>query len=431
EGRDSLTGFMNKDEFCKYSTKLLKEHLVNSKYRFVYVVAKIDGFEQVNKSYGYELGDELIIYVSGILHNTVEPVLDKTIGRIHRDEVVMLIGHEENLQAVVAYLERIKEYVERGFNRNGSLIPLSMSMGVVNCDDNETNIRRIHQKATIALDIARAHNRNQLLWYEEAMYDTMREKAEILRLLQSYNLRQSLYVVFQPIYELKHDAIKGVELLLRMRDLAGNTIGPSKFIPLAEENYLMNEIGYFCIEEACKLLRCLRDQNMRLGYVSVNLSVQQLRDIHLVEHIKRYAYQYSIDPEHLHFEIVESMLIEDYDRTQIILQSLRQLGCKILLDDFGTGYSSLSYLSHVAIDVVKLDRSFLGELKQNSKSRIVFASIIRMIKQLDMGCIVEGVETEEERCYVELYGGELIQGYLMSRPLTTEKIIQVLSARGV
>lgn len=420
-GLDRLTGLWKKEAFDEKVEQLL-EHQKST--CFAYATLNVDGFNKVNKTYGYDIGEEIIIYISGILQQFVNE--DIIIGRSYQDEFVLFIklGNYEGM--IKEFLEKIRKKIYEGLKRKESIVPLSASIGVALDKGDVKDIKVLAQRASIALSKAKEKGKNQVVFFEEEMYKEGVRSFNVIQLMQDYNLREYLEVFFQPIHDVKTHKVKGCEALLRLYNKEKNVISPVYFIPLAEENDLIVDIGYFCIEEVCRVYKRLQEKNIMPEYVSINLSVNQFKDAKLVRRIKEIAHKYEVDPKHLYFEIVESTLIQDFEKAKKIIKELKALGSKIMLDDFGSGYSSLSYLSRVDVDIVKVDKSFLENIRDNVKAQIILQNMVQLAHTLNLKTVIEGVETEAEWKWVEYVKGDSVQGFLKSRPLREERLMLYL-----
>lgn len=412
--RNELTGLITGEEL----EKIIQYKLKNQVDIFTYGILQIDGFNDVNRTYGYGIGNEVLIYVAGVLK---EYETDKCmIAHTYQDEFRFYMDIDNPL-VVDKTLERIRQKIYDGFKRKGSIIPLSVTMGITIAKD-EQSVNDIIQKADIALGKAKRQGKNTKVYYDDTMHDEIVRCASIINRLQPHSLSSSLYVVYQPIFNLQTGTVKGCEALLRMKDEDGNVISPMEFIPLAEKNNLMADIGYFCVNEVCKAYRHIKCMYTEVQYISVNLSIYQLQDSQMVEKMVMIAKGHGIDLKNIYFELTESAIIENIKEVQKVISLLKEKGSKILLDDFGTGYSALSYLSQLDIDIIKIDKSFLRYIDTDPKAFIVLRDVIRLIRELNLTSVVEGVEKKEEMEKLKYLRADNIQGYYISRPVIKEDI---------
>lgn len=224
----------------------------------------------------------------------------------------------------------------------------------------------------------------------------------------------------QPIVRLEDELTCGFEALLRWRKPDGQLIAPNLFIAVAEESQIIEDIGYWIINEAA---RCRSQLPQAWGKpmaddfsVSINLAARQFSDDNLIEHIDRAIKRYSLKPSHLRMEVTESQILEDFDQVIRVLANIKDLGCKVAIDDFGTGHSSLAYLHRLPVDTLKIDKAFLTDMHDIPASRHIIANIARLAQDLKLTFIAEGAETTEEIALLKQLGVEQVQGFYFGRP---------------
>jgi EAL domain-containing protein (putative c-di-GMP-specific phosphodiesterase class I) len=226
---------------------------------------------------------------------------------------------------------------------------------------------------------------------------------------------------FQPVVEMHSGAIVGIEALARWRTRDGRLVPPNDFIPLAESCGLITELGEQILDQAVDAVAAWNNEPVLSTplWVSVNLSAHQLADRHLIHHVADILRRRNLPPWQLHFEITESVVMEDIGQSTAILEELKALGVRLSIDDFGTGYSSLAYLQQLPVDTLKIDRSFVSrlDLDNNDGSESIVAAIISLANALHLTCVAEGVETPAQRSSLLNLGCTQGQGYLWSKPL--------------
>ena len=238
---------------------------------------------------------------------------------------------------------------------------------------------------------------------------------------------ESFYMCFQPQYSVKTHALRGIEALIRWKDLEGNMINPSLFIPVAEKNNLIIPIGDWVIEES---IRCYAEWKRRYRYsfmLSINISAIQYKKRDFVSKLLSVLKKYNVESKDIELEITESILIEDFEDVVQKMLTLRDYGIHVSLDDFGTAFSSLAYLKVLPINALKIDKSFIDTIVQDSPSKVIVEAIISMAQKLGYETIAEGVETREQYDYLKEIGCSTIQGYLLGRPKTIEEMEALLS----
>jgi EAL domain-containing protein (putative c-di-GMP-specific phosphodiesterase class I) len=232
-----------------------------------------------------------------------------------------------------------------------------------------------------------------------------------------------LYV--QPIYDLNTNKIVKAEALLRWHISDEETISPDIFIPIAEESGQIVAIGRWVISNVCKLLSQLSSQNLSVT-LSLNLSPRQIADRHLFDFISNAVSKNKVSPDLLELEITEGVLVDNHDKARKLLQELREMGVTVAIDDFGTGYSSLSYLKYLPIDSLKIDQSFVIDLDFNTDDQAIVLAVIAMAKSLKLDVVAEGIETEEQKLFLQEHECLVGQGFLLSRPLPIFDFIKLV-----
>ncbi|CAM5223975.1 Diguanylate cyclase/phosphodiesterase with PAS/PAC sensor(S) OS=Ureibacillus acetophenoni OX=614649 GN=SAMN05877842_10692 PE=4 SV=1 [Ureibacillus acetophenoni] len=273
--------------------------------------------------------------------------------------------------------------------------------------------------ADLAMYKAKEKGRNNYQFFTKEMNEEIVTKTLLEKYLRKALVKNELELYYQPQFDVKTNKIVATEALVRWHHPVKGLISPAEFIPLAEETGLIIPIGEWVLKEACKQTKMWRDQGHDLS-VSVNLSSLQLMNKNIVEVIKAITFCCKLDPQYLSIEVTESMAITDLTDTLHKLKQLQEYGINIALDDFGTGYSSLSYLNILPINTVKIDKSFINNIKNKTHSEIV-KSVSNIAHSIGLVVVVEGVEDEEQFNIIRSLGIELIQGYFISKPLPKEE----------
>ncbi len=231
---------------------------------------------------------------------------------------------------------------------------------------------------------------------------------------------------YQPQYYSEKKELRGVEALIRWQLANGEYVSPGEFIPMAEKNGCIVNIGTWVIKHALADYTVWKNEYGYDGIISINISAIQLREKNFKDTLLHYVEINNLTPEHIEIEITESVLIEDFESTISILEELRNRGFKVSLDDFGTGYSSLSYLRDIPIDTLKIDKSFVDTILLDDSTSIITDAVITMVKKLGLETIAEGVETEEQFEYLKNMHCDNIQGFLLGKPMPSEKLIELI-----
>lgn len=385
------------------------------------VVIDLDNFKAVNDTLGHGVGDELLIGVADRLGGLVRP--GDTVAHIGGDEFAMLLdgaGTEE--MSTIA--ERILTAFRTPFIAGDSEIFVSASVGGA-VSRIGRSVDELLRDADLAMYSAKTAGRNR---YE--IFAPARHGGQLRRLERATDLRRAaendeFFLEFQPVISLATGEVASVEALVRWRHPRLGVISPTEFIPLAEETGLMVSIGSWVLRAACEQMRVW--QSTLPGApefpMAVNVSSQQLREAHFVDEVDEVLRASKLAPTRLTLEVTESAMVHDLVTVRERLERLRASGVRVALDDFGSGYSSLGYLRGLPLDVVKIDRVFVGDLDLDPETPSLIASIVRLLQALDLDIVAEGVETRAQLDHIRALGVDWVQGYLLSPPADAATLV--------
>lgn len=387
---------------------------------FAVLFIDLDKFKQVNDLYGHFVGDQLLKTVANILLDCVEH--KDIVARQSGDEFIILIDQFEDINDVSHTAQNILDKLSQTIVLGDLHVHITSSVGIAIYPEDATCTSELIKKADLAMIHAKSAGRGEFQFFTQ----DMNEKAH-LRLTLENDLKQACinneFVNFyQPIIDQSQNRMVGAELLLRWFNNE-KMISPGIFIPIAEEVGLISQMTIQAIEKALTDYKTHFYQSPEF-YISINLSPIHILQEGLGQSLMSALDQHNLPPQVLRLEITESTLLSDLDIALRRLDELRALGFKLMLDDFGTGYSSMSYLSKFSIDYIKIDKSFIHAL-ENKTNRSIVDSIVTLAKNLDLGCVIEGVETQEQLDYMYSLNCHLIQGYFFSKPVPVEEIIKL------
>ncbi len=410
---DWLTKLPNRTEF----TRQLDLYAKNQRLGDIIALVDIDHFSDFNDGLGQETGNQLIVSVA----KGIQEVLDEncTLARIGAD-VFGIIGHE-----LLITPEKLGEVFEHPFKVGDHAIPVSACFGLCKKDEITNSGVGILKQSNIALNRAKKSPVHNCEYYSPEMEEQTAWRLGMIRQLKKDFSQQRLELWYQPQWSLASGKMIGMEALLRWPTQNGQYIPPSTFIPLAEYSGLIVDIGNWVIEEACRQLRQIDniiDNNLR---ISVNLSAQQLKNVHFVEHLIATIDKFGVSPERFELEITESALMADAEMLIETLTKLKNAGIRLAIDDFGTGFSSFSYLQRLPLDRINVDRRFVQDLSATNGTAIA-ETIIGLGKRLGLSTTVEGIETKEQEEYLKSLGCDDVQGFLYAKPLPAEELQSVI-----
>lgn len=422
---DSLTGLYNRNYFVVRLGELLERAEGNGDIVSVLLI-DIDNFRQINDGMGLLTGDEVVQQIGRYLHEFESD--DIIVCRMDSDVFCMGIYDPQGEKSVQKIYDTIRERMQQGFAiSTGQELFLSVSIGVAEYPEAAQGAIELINCAEIVMYKAKDRGKAGLQYFDAPILQEFLKNADIDNKLKDVaSIIRNFEMYFQPQYNAENGRLRGVEALLRWRDERGKLISPALFIPVAEKNGTIVPIGKWIIEES---LRCHAKWKEKYGYpmiISINISAIQYKRQDFVGMIMEAIQKYNVEPSEVELEITESVLIEDLDEVKEKLQTIREYGVRISLDDFGTGFSSLSYLKGLPIDTLKIDKSFVDNIEGDASSRVIVDSIVGLVNKLGYETVAEGVETEGQYAYLKNIGCDMIQGYLLGKPMPEEEIDKLL-----
>ncbi len=419
---DALTGLVNRGVFTERTAAVLRDE-PNKSVTVLFI--DLDDFKTINDSLGHQAGDRLLVEVAARLTDSMSP--GDMVARLGGDEFAVLIesaqGHDDVTSVARRILDTLAELIDVG----PRWVPAMCSIGVASGQGNETDVDTLLRNADLAMYLSKRRGKGRYELFDAEMHAEAMDRLDLQGDLR-HALAQNQFVLnFQPIFDLRSGRVTMTEALLRWHHPVRGVIPPDRFIPLAEETGLIIDIGAWVLREACGQTAKWRaiEGCEDLG-IAVNLSMRQMQD-HSLLHTLRHALRESgLPASHLVFEITETMLALDIDRTTGILAQLKAIGVKLAIDDFGTGYSSLSYLRTFPIDAVKIDRSFINELHRSPTAPALIAAIVNLAGALGTYTVAEGIELAEQSNELRALGCDRGQGFYYCRPTTASQLETLL-----
>jgi diguanylate cyclase (GGDEF)-like protein/PAS domain S-box-containing protein len=389
-------------------------HAKRAGQKLALMLLDLDHFKEVNDSLGHPAGDQLLREVALRLRQLARET--DTWARLGGDEFALVQTGLNDPQGAHLVAERVVEALSEPFSIDGQLVDGSGSLGVTIFPDDGTTPERLMRNADMALYRAKGAGRRCFDFYRPDMDAEIQVSRSLQRRLRQALDQGELELHYQPMIELATGRLMQVEALARLEHPEGGQIAPAAFIPIAEASGMIQPLGRWVIERACRDAARWAGAGQPLK-VAVNVSPAQLRQSEFVGELERLLRQTDVEPTLLEFELTENVFL-DPSRDLIVgtLQSITDLGISLALDDFGTGYSSLAYLRHVRFDKLKIDGSFIRAIGRDQDGEAIVRAIVALAHSLGMQVVAEWVETEEQREFLQAEGCDFAQGYLLSHP---------------
>lgn len=422
---DILTGLPNRAYFEKMiPLKLSEAQLVNNKVAVLFI--GLDNFKKLNDTFGHATGDLIIKEVAKRLFNNKSNYETMRFGG---DEFVAVISGYNNILDVFNIITQIHQLFQEGFEINKKTIHLTASLGYAVYPDQTTEWKKLLQYADIAMFNAKLLGKNMLRMFEPIMNNNMQNRMMLEQKMLECMKHNGFEVYYQPQFDFYHNQFRGFEALIRWYDNELGWISPAVFIPIAEENGDIVEIGEWVLREVCRTWVNWKKKYGHAGVVSVNVSAVQLTKPNFVDLIYEIIREYKIDPSELELEITESVFINDTISIIETLNQLKKIGIALSLDDFGTGYSSLTYLKDLPIDTLKIDKSFINDITENNRQAEITDALIELVHKLNMETIAEGVETKEQYDFLRYMKCDNIQGYFTGKPMNEQAASELIKEK--
>ncbi|WP_082527959.1 EAL domain-containing protein [Devosia sp. Root105] len=411
---DSLTGLPNRARFERDLAALAGRAAEGVPATLVLI--DLDRFKHINDTLGHVAGDDLLRQLANRLFQLVGPA--GTLARVGGDEFAILLSGPA-AGAAESLCRAIQLQFGRPFRLFDDPAFITASFGIAPWRPGSDALSMLRE-ADIALYEAKARGRGRWEVFTPPMAETVGEKRRIEQdLRRALDTGGELTLEYQPIFAADGRTVAGAEALVRWEHPERGRLAPDVFIGVAEERGLIEKLGEWVLEEACRMLA-----RTTIPWVAVNVSPVELKSRRFVDRVIEQLRLLGISPARLQLEITEGVLLDTSEATESGLTRLRAAGIRLALDDFGTGYSSLNYLRRYNVDKLKIDRSFVGQLGQSIDAEVIVRTIIDLARSLNMKVTAEGVATEQQRDYLMARGCHELQGYLLSKPLPLEAFLE-------
>lgn len=419
---DGLTGLYNKRGIeCWFKqTKHSHKNMEIAALSF-----DLDNFKKVNDRYGHSAGDEILISVAKKIQEIYSQ--DAVCARLSGDEFLLLIKKcnsnkaEQEAICMIEYL--LKNVCYRDIKPN-----IELSIGIVMLPKHTSNFEMMLAYGDVAMYKAKRFKKGSYVMFEPSMYEEHQEYIKVYSQVKEAFSNKEFDVWYQPIHIMKSNRLCSAEALIRWKTNKGENIGPNVFLPIIRRLRLMNQLDYYVLEKACQTAKQLQEEEQCYYPVSVNLSMQSVRDPHLVAKVEEILKQTKLDPEYLILELTEQESIVNLVKIKNTFLALKGLGVSIALDDFGDGYSNFDCLIELPIDIIKIDKGITDKLCKSSRNVKIVKAICELADSLTMTTVIEGIEEEQQLNQLQSMALDnvMIQGFLYSKPLSKEAFIDQL-----
>lgn len=422
--RDPLTELPNRALFNEFLTQAIRQAEHNHS-RFSLLFLDLDNFKMVNDSLGYLMGDQCLIEAAHRLKEVLPGVA--SIARIGSDEFNIILDKENNVPGPDLIARQIIDAFNKPFSINGHVIYIGISIGIALYPTDGMNTEMLLSHSHAALHQAKSQGRRLLRFFSPEMTSHARERLELEADLRQAIEKEELCLFYQPQTDLSNGQVVGFEALVRWQHPVRGMISPASFIPLAEESGLIVPLGDWVLHSACRQMKRWTLSGLVFRQIAVNISAIQLVRSNFADSVKAIIKETGIQPEWLEIEITESAVMSNLDAALKTLLDLKELGIRLSMDDFGTGYSSLAYLQQLAVDKLKIDISFIRNILVNANDAAIVQAMIALGHSLGLEIIAEGVEESAQAKFLRMYQCDVIQGYLVSRPMPVEQIADFMT----
>jgi len=417
---DNLTGLPNRILFMDRLEFRLERTKRHADIPFAVLFLDLDRFKVVNDTLGHAVGDQLLITTAVRIQQCLRP--EDTVSRLSGDEFAVLINDVHDVQDAVRIAERIRSRLVTTTLLGAVERSPSASIGIVLCDNNYDSAEDLLRDADLAMYRAKSLGRNRHQIFDAAMFTGAVALLQLEVELKRAVARQEWQVLYQPIVSLVSGETIGVEALLRWLHPQRGVVYPLEFIRVAEDTGYIVPIGEYVLRTACRQIKAWRDAGRAGLWVAVNISARQFQDEHLVDMVRQILAETGLPSDGLRLEVTESVAMHDLEYSIRILNELDGLGVYASLDDFGTGYSSLSYLKRFPLKVLKIDQSFIQDIRINKNSEAITEAIIAMARSLKLEVVAEGVEKEDQLEFLRTLVCDHVQGFYLSLPLPATEL---------
>ena len=416
---DNLTGLPNRILFEEEVTKAIQ------KYEKIAIInVDMDDLKHVNDMFGNKIGDCYIQHIAKILAN-LNSFHDMAV-RLNGDQFAILLTGIDTQQDISDILELLIHKIRKPWNYNGQDIYGTVSMGVTVYPEHGTDVGTLIQNAEIAMFQQKQNGKNGYIFFQPAMYEKTLYYIQMNRQLREAIEKEEFVLYYQPQYDLRTGDMIAMEALIRWNHPQKGFISPMEFVPVAEKTGQITPISKWVLRTAIKQRREWEDRGYQPVKIAVNLSGQCITENDTIDSICRMFKEVHIQPGEIEIEVTETSVMIDMHKAQDNLQKLRNFGITVAMDDFGTGYSSLTYLHELPLDILKIDREFIKNVKTKDEDASIYKTVVEMAHSMKLHVVAEGIETKEQNEFLLKNNCDIGQGFYFSRPLPASEIEKIM-----
>lgn len=415
---DGVTGLFNRQFMGEYIRNLYYD-----RKPFGVIMVSMDDFKFINKTYGVRSGDQLLRQVGLSLEHLKVP---KTVFRFGSDQFCVVLHKKTDVLNQAA--EQIQNFFHESWCSDSSAdIMLSASICCMECPRDAASYRELVEVIDYSMGEAKRLKKGQITDISEIDLDKVRKEKAIEKAVRHALEMDSFMVYYQPIYSVEKKGYHSAEALVRLKDEEMGWISPDDFIPIAEKNGLIVELGESILIKVCRFISENRLGETTIEFIEVNLSPLQLLQVNFAERAKEIMDEYGVRPEQINFEITETAAINSMPTLMGNINKLMNYGISFSLDDYGSGYANINYINSMAFSIIKIDKDMLWESFKNAKAKVTLEYSIAMLNALKLFIVAEGVETEEMRDKLIEFGCHYLQGWYFSKAVSGEEFIKLIN----
>lgn len=424
---DFLTGLPNRTLFlARLEEAMLKAKLNSTTIAVLFI--DLDNFKELNDTFGHRSGDDFLRRVAERLKGVVRE--SYALARLGGDEFTLFLPDFENVYTASTIAAETGEKIITCISSLSDMSEfpneISASVGIALYPQDGSTLNELIMHADTAMYQAKSQGKNRVNLYSQELHDLKQQRAQMIREMDEALVDQEFYLLYQPIASLANGKIVACEALIRWQQKEKGLVTPDEFIPLAEEAGKINQIGLWVIDTALSQLKAWHDDGHIDLQISINLSVAQLKQQSFCANLSQAVTKHKVWPEMISLEITETIMLTDAQTVTSTLNEIKKMGFKISLDDFGTGYSSMKYVKHFPVDTLKIDRSFVSGMLNCAEDKAIVSATLALTSNLGIISVAEGVETVDQKTFLHESGCDLMQGYLLAKPLPASDFLNLL-----